>query len=127
MTNCTVETFGLSSLSGDVVGHLAELLLHGCKPVAVDLLMMGQGIVIFIAILSDNLISRGQVRVALTLSSAQAYHFQDVKLLCDTPDNRLRLSLHPTKKAVHEILEMLYLLTSKMTGCPHVGFKLVHL
>ena len=115
MADCTVEMISLSTLSGNVVGHLTDLLLQGREPITIDLLMMGQGVVILIMILSDNLISHGQVRVALTLSSAKVYHFQDVQFLHDTPDNGLRLSPHPAKKTVHEILEMFYLLSLETT------------
>ena len=40
--------------------------------------MMSKGVAILIAILGDNLISCSGVRVALTLSSAKVYLFQDV-------------------------------------------------
>ena len=115
MVDCTVEMISLSTLSGNVVGHLTDLLLQGREPITIDLLMMGQGVVILIMILSDNLISHGQVRVALTLSSAKAYHFQDVQLLGNTPDDRLGLSPHPMEKAVHQVLKMFNLLRLKTT------------
>ena len=126
MMNCSIETIGLGTLSRDVMGHLRHLP-QGQEPLSVTVFMMGQGITIFIAILSDHLISCGRVRVTLTLNSAKAYLFQDVQLLGDTPDNGLRLSPHPLKKTVHEILKVFDLLHLNTMRCSDVRFKMVHL
>ena len=126
-TYSSLKTFSLGALSRDVVGHLRHLLLQGQELLSMTVFMMGQGIAMFIMILSDHLISRGRVRVALTLSSAKAYLFQDVQLLSDTPNNGLGLSPHPTKKTVHEILEMFDLLCLNMTRCSDIRFEMVHL
>ena len=112
--------FSLGTLSGDVMGHLHHPLLQGQELLGVTIFVMGHGVVTFVAILSDHLISRGRVRVTLTLSSAQAYLFQDVQLLGDTPDNGLRLSLHSTKQTVHKILETFDFLRLKTTQCSDI-------
>ena len=127
MTNRIVKTLGLGTLSRDIVGHLSHLLLQAQESLGMTVFVMGQGIVIFITILGDNLISCSRVRVTLTLSSAKAYHFKDVQFLCDTPDDGLRLSLHPTKETVHQILETFDLLRLKTMQSLHIRFEFVHL
>ena len=122
-----LKTFGLSALSGDVVGHLCHLLLQGQELLSMTVFMMGQGIAMFIMILSDHLISRGQVRVALTLSSAKAYLFQDVQFLGDTPDDGFRLSPHPSEKTIHDILETFNLLCLYVVRRLDVQLEMVHL
>ena len=109
--------FILHTLSRDVVGHLCHPLLQGQEPLSVTIFVMGHSVATFIVILRDHLISHGRVRVALTLNSAKAYLFKDVQFLGDTPNDGLRLSSDPTKKAVHEILETFDLLCLKTMRC----------
>ena len=74
------------------MGHLHHPLLQGQEPLGVTIFMMGHGVATFVAILRDHLISHGRVGVALTLSSAKAYLFQDVQLLGDTLSGPMRLT-----------------------------------